>query len=79
MTKAQLDEYIEREAANKFDLNGMVDYYDKPKYIEGAQLLAPLLLEAIEALKFECGGRCAQGINPCNARETLDKIEERLR
>lgn len=24
-----------------------------------------------EALEFECGGRCAEGINPCNAREAL--------
>jgi hypothetical protein len=29
----------------------------------------------VEALKFECGNRCAIGINPCNAREALEKYE----
>ena len=29
---------------------------------------------AVEALEFECGNRCAIGLNPCNARETLAKI-----
>lgn len=29
--------------------------------------------ELIEALEFECGNRCASGINPCNAREVIDR------
>jgi hypothetical protein len=32
---------------------------------------------AIEALKFECNNRCANE-NPCNAKETLEKINEKL-
>lgn len=35
------------------------------------KLVAPLL----EALEFECGGACARGINPCNARETIDRYK----
>ncbi len=26
----------------------------------------------LEALEFECGNRCAIGINPCNAREAIE-------
>jgi hypothetical protein len=29
-----------------------------------------------EALQFECGDRCAAGINPCNARTVLDKYKK---
>ena len=50
MTKQDIDLFIEREAARKFDVNGFKDIYDKPKYIEGANLLAPFLLEAMVAL-----------------------------
>jgi hypothetical protein len=28
------------------------------------------------ALEFECGNKCAEGINPCNAREFLTKHAE---
>lgn len=35
---------------------------------------AEKLKVALEALEFECGNRCAQGLNPCNAREAIDKI-----
>ena len=31
---------------------------------------------AVEALKIECGGRCAQQ-NPCAAREALEKLDEK--
>ena len=31
------------------------------------------LLIAVEALKFECGNRCAEQ-NPCNAKEALTEI-----
>lgn len=42
---------------------------------ENAKLKENLKI-AIEALEFECGNRCAIGINPCNAREALEKIKE---
>lgn len=29
-----------------------------------------------EALEFECGGRCAEWINPCNAREALAEVQK---
>lgn len=32
----------------------------------------------VEALEFECDGTCARGINPCNAREVLDKWKEEM-
>ena len=32
--------------------------------------------KAIEALKFECGNRCAEQ-NPCNAKETLAELGEK--
>jgi hypothetical protein len=28
------------------------------------------------ALEFECGNRCARGINPCNARQILDELAD---
>jgi len=28
----------------------------------------------LDALEFECDGTCARGINPCNARETLNEF-----
>lgn len=30
----------------------------------------------VDALQFACGNRCAQGINPCNAREALDQYNK---
>jgi len=35
--------------------------------------LCDAVLEMAEALKFECGGRCAEQ-NPCNAKEVLTKF-----
>ena len=29
-----------------------------------------------EGLEFECGKRCAIGINPCNARQTLEEADK---
>jgi hypothetical protein len=34
-------------------------------------------LALFEALEFECGNRCAVGINPCNAREALEAWRKR--
>jgi hypothetical protein len=31
-----------------------------------------------EALEFECGNRCAEGLNPCNAREALAEYCEKF-
>ena len=49
------------------------------KIIEIAINNLPKLLEAVkvmmEGLQFECGNRCAHQ-NPCNAKETLDQVEE---
>ena len=42
------------------------------EYVE----LKSKLDKAVEALKFECGGRCAHQ-NQCNARETLAEIGEK--
>lgn len=41
---------------------------------EIAELKAQLEI-AKKALKFECGNRCAIGLNPCNARQALDELE----
>lgn len=38
----------------------------------------PIVENLIKALEFECGNRCAVGINPCNARETLESVRSKI-
>lgn len=69
-----------KSLANYFYYNGfdhgninMLSDYDKLENINIR--LNKQLKVAIKALEFECGNRCANQ-NPCNARETLNKIKE---
>jgi len=56
---------------DKFDISRI-------SFKQGAALPSELLLLALEALAFECGNRCAIGLNPCNARDTIEQIRTRL-
>jgi hypothetical protein len=46
----------------------------KRAFNQALELLFPL----VEALKFECGNRCAEQ-NPCNAKEALAELEKKVR
>lgn len=53
------------------------------QYIEDSEAYSPLQVKqlltnykkVVDALKFECGNRCADQ-NPCNAKETLRELGE---
>jgi hypothetical protein len=73
MTKQQLDEWIDREA------NAYV--HTRSSFEAGANLLAPLLLDAIEVMnKAADKSWDGQYNDACQILENaLEKIEERLR
>lgn len=53
--------------------------YSTEIYVKaGASLPNELLLKALEALEFECGNRCATGLNQCNARDVIEEIKSAL-
>ena len=59
----------------KKEVDQLSEYCGEVRYWQNrAEDLSESLKFAAEALEFECGNRCAIGINPCNAREELDQI-----
>lgn len=74
MEKAYLEICKRRQyvGARRSDiLDWLAEYADK----RDADLKAKYQ-KAVEALKFECGNRCAEQ-NPCNAKETLAELGEK--
>lgn len=61
--------------------NDLIRFADMSHGIQcHADRLAPLhasLLKCVEALEFECGGRCAPQ-NPCNAADVLADLRKAL-
>lgn len=53
-----------------FTCLSLTEFIEKQAYDE----LKAQLEIAKEALEFECGNRCAIGLNPCNARLALEKL-----
>jgi hypothetical protein len=74
--KAEIEKF--KTGINNFKCQNCGDYcspyYPVNLMAEIASLRESLKL-AVEALAFECGNRCAVGLNECNARETLAKIK----
>ena len=78
--KEQLDQWIDIKSVRySKDLDQFFKDHAIEDYQAGVNEMKELLLIAVKALEFECGNRCAIGINPCNARQTLAEIQEKIK
>jgi len=74
MTKQQLEAALEKHKGFEYFFKGKTLSLEEAKALEtGHDSLSPIVIDLLMALEFECGNKCAIGLNPCNAREAIDK------
>lgn len=77
ITKAQLESLIQREAEKRYK-GTPAEHARINTFCGGASLLAPALLESIEAAEESSCFCNAGGNNPCRKHKALQRIKELL-